>query len=143
MIPLDRLRELEQGRACDVNSPDYFAVTSELLHIREMAAETVQDAAVFARRILDVAPIAGQHRQTAALIGMRDNVWADNLAEAHWQYRAAVAESVALIAQVAELKEECARLRKDLQLYGQHYDDCVGLVCRCGYHDALSRGAKS
>ncbi len=62
-------------------------------------------------------------------VELRDAALAARLAEAQEQYRAAVAENVALIAQVAELKEECARLRDE---YVKH--------CQAFAHPALSRG---
>ena len=141
MIPLDRLRELEQGRACDVNSPDYFAVTSELLHIREMAAEMPE----VAHSLECALAVNGRHGCTCyveGIIFIRDAAHAAKLAEAQEQYRAAVAENVALIATGAELKEECARMRE----FAQHGSNCEfgwgGSKCECGLLDILYRGAK-
>ena len=145
MIPLERLRELEQGRACDVNSPDYFTAAGELLRIREMAAEIPHvHPNGHARSILMA---RGEKGLEASLTCALDSYWhaavvhhAARLAEAQEEYRAAVQENVALIATGAELNEECARLRE----FAQHGSNCEfgwrGSKCECGLLDILSRG---
>lgn len=115
MIPLDRLRKMASSM-----DPDLHVCASELLRIRELAAE-----------------MPNPHDQNVWMgeeIELRDAAHATRLAEAQEEYRAAVQENVALIAQVAELKEECARLRKIVESNDDFERD---------FRAALSRGAKT
>ena len=122
MIPLDRLRKMASSM-----DPDLHVCASELLRIREMAAEMPDAAGI--KAVFLTHP---EKRRGVQWIRLRDAAWAARRVEVLERYCAAVAESVALIAQVAELKEECARLRDE---YAKH--------CQAFAHPALSRGAKS
>ena len=122
MIPLEDLKAIASGSAGTWR--ELAPLARELLRIREMAAE-MPSAEDEAYRLVN------EYNKRPK----NNNVWMGVLEEV-------IRDAIELIAQVAELNEECARLRE----FAQHGSNCEfgwgGSKCECGLLDILYRGAK-